>query len=216
LEKINAAPPPLEPCSIHGVPDSPVWLVMRVLSGAVKVSSSRGRAMLGLAEADGPALALGLRLALGLLDGDNDVEALGLREGLGLDEGETLADGETLAEGETEGLTEADGEPATTPAWERISTNPQAVGLAVDRVKEAELTVPPALKIWSAQVIPLPSMRSVKPDGEVKVGVPSATQVAVMVDLVSVRASEGKVLVVEEAFCWASIAPIGEVWSVLR
>lgn len=60
--------------------------------------------------------------------------------------GDTLALGDTELEGETEGLTELEGEPAATPAWERISSCPQKVGLAAERVNEPELTVEPALK----------------------------------------------------------------------
>lgn len=193
---------------------------------------------LGLALLEGLVLALGetlglietegLTLALGLTDGDTDGLGEALNDGLILGEvlwlglaealGEADLLGDTLglilllglpdAEGETEpeGLT--DGEPANAV---RISIIPTIVGEALDRVNAAEAVEPVALNGWSAQLIPSPSIRSVQPVGEVKVGTPSATQVTFMVDLTAVRESASQVLVVDEAFSRRFTAPMGVV-----
>jgi hypothetical protein len=107
------------------------------------------------------------------MDADGETDALGLTDGLWLALGDTLADGDCealgLTDGDTDALgeTEADGLPAATPETLSISTNPQAVGLPVDRVKEADAVVPPLPNIWSAIVIPFPSTRSVQLAGAV-------------------------------------------------
>lgn len=55
-------------------------------------------------------------------------------------------------------------------------------------------------------------MRSIQPDGEVKLGVVSATQVACTTALAVPRVIASHVEVVEEARASASNAPIGLVW----
>lgn len=156
---------------------------------------------------------LGDKLALGLSDGLSLLEGLTLGEGERLGEGELLgeteADGETLGLGLTLGLTDDEGEPAAAPLTLSNSIAPATVGLPAERVKEALPTILPALKGWSAQVTPFPSLRSVQVDGAVKVGVASAMHVSWTVDLVSVRTRAGKAEVVDEAFCCVAIAPIG-------
>lgn len=98
--------------------------------------------------AEGEALALGLRDALGL--------RLGLSELLGEieEEGDTLALalllGDSDADGESDGLTL--GEP--TDDSERISIIPPTLGDAVLSVNEPELTVVIASNIWSAHTTP--------------------------------------------------------------
>lgn len=122
--------------------------------------------------AEGEALALGLRDALGL--------RLGLSELLGEieEEGDTLALalllGDSDADGESDGLTL--GEP--TDDSERISIIPPTLGEAVLSVNEPELTVVMASNIWSAHTTPCESLRSVHGEGVVAVGVPSDTQVS--------------------------------------
>lgn len=59
-------------------------------------------------------------------------------------------------------------------------------------------------------MIAFPSIRSVKPVGGVKLGFPSATQVAVIVAFDSERVSALKDEEVEEAFCETFTPPIGE------
>lgn len=53
------------------------------------------------------------------------------------------------------------------PAWDLTSTNPTAVGLAAESVKDAEAVLPVASNIWSVVEMPFPSARSVHPAGDV-------------------------------------------------
>jgi hypothetical protein len=201
---MTPAPPPLEPWAIHGVPDSPVWLVRVVLSVSVKVSNSSRGGMLGDAEAEGLVLALGLT--------DNDAEDEGLTDGDGDTEALGLLDGETDALGETLGLT--DGEP--TDATLRTSTAPPTLAEALLSVNDPLPTVVIASKLWSAHVTPCESFRSIQGLGAVKVGVASATQVSCTADLVEVRGSAGHVPLVDEALDCAVALPMGVVWSTFR
>lgn len=105
----------------------------------------------------GEALDDGLRLALGLSEGDalldGDCEGLGLIDADPLEDGDTLADGETDGETELDGLTLALGD--TLALGERlgdtddetddsplISSSPVSVGLATERVNDALALLP--------------------------------------------------------------------------
>lgn len=154
-----------------------------MLSVSVKVSRTKsvsggplGEAELeGERELDGErereVLLLGLRDGEGETDGEGELEGLSDEEGdsdaLTLLEGLTLEDGETLGLGLRLGLIEDEGDPAASPLTLSSSIAPATVGLAVERVNEALPLVPPALKDWSAQVTPLPSLRSTHGAGEV-------------------------------------------------
>lgn len=145
-------------------------------------------------DTEGLALLEGLTLAEGDSDGESDGE--GLTEALGLNEALTLLLGEADADGEREGLTL--GEP--TDDTLRISTIPPTLAEALLSVKEPELMVVMASKVWSAHTTPCESLRSVQPAGVVKVGVASATQVSWTVDFDEVRTICGHVPLVDETF----------------
>lgn len=60
--------------------------------------------------------------------------------------------------------------------------------------------------------MPRESRRSFQPEGVVKVGVASAIQVVVTIDLAIVRVCASHVEVVDDAFCRTLTAPMGLVW----